>query len=156
MEVWVNGGPTTTNKVDLSNEICDPGYFMLTPVTDSELHVFYVGYNVSGVYGRACGIGHGGSTSFGGGSGLNSAYFEARSTQSAKTKWVVMAHEVGHLIGGTHGSGSLTGCAGGLLSTLCGPSIMPAGSAGAPDTREPYFSDANDTQIIDTLNSVLP
>lgn len=156
MEVWVNGGPTTTGKVALSDELSDPGYFLINPVTDQELHYFFTGYNVSGVYGRASGIGNGSSSSFGGATGKNHAYGEARTTQSLKTKWVVMAHEVGHLIGGRHGDGQVSGCAGGLLLFLCGPSIMPAGSAGAPDTRKPYFSNANDANIIATLNSVIP
>lgn len=156
MEVWVNGGPSSTDKVGLTNELVAPSYFLINPVTDQELHYFFVGYNVSGVYGRAAGIGNGASSSFGGGLGKNHAYGEARTTQSLKTKWVVMAHEVGHLIGGQHQFGSLTECAGGLLLFLCGPSIMPAGSAGAPDVRKPYFSNANDGFIIATLNSVIP
>ncbi len=156
MEVWVSGGPTTTDKVGLSNELSDPGYFLLNPVTDQEIHYFFAGYNVSGVYGRASGIGNSSSSSFGGGAGKNHAYGEARTSQTLKTKWVVMAHEVGHLIGGRHGDGQTSGCAGGFLFFLCGPSIMPAGSAGAPDVRKPYFSNANDTNIIGTLNAVIP
>jgi len=79
-------------------------------------------------------------------------------TQSLKTQWVVMAHEIGHLIGGRHEDGVVTGeCAGGVLSsTLCAPSLMPAGSAGAPEGRSPFFSNANDANILTTLYSVLP
>ena len=93
---------------------------------------------------------------FGGAAGRNHAFSGALSSYSFKTKWVVAAHELGHLIGGVHSSGVTSGCAGGLLNQICGPSIMPAGSAGGPETRQPYFSDANDTRIANVLNSVLP
>jgi len=158
LEVWISGGPTTTNKVALSNELEDPGYFLIHPVEKDEIHFFFVGYDVSGVYGRACGIGNSGSDWFGGSEGRNHAYAEAMATQSLKAQWVVMAHEIGHLIGGRHEDGVVTGeCAGGVLSsTLCAPSLMPAGSAGAPEGRSPFFSNANDANILTTLYSVLP
>ncbi len=155
MEVWINGGPTATDKIALTNALTDPSYFLIHPVSDQELHFFFVGYNVTGVYGRAGGIGDPAKSAFGGDPGDNHAYGEARSTQSLKTKWVVMAHEIGHLVGGIHSLGQTTGCAGGYLAALCGPSLMPAGGAGAPDTRQPYFSDANDTQITNVLSNVL-
>jgi hypothetical protein len=158
MEVWISGGPTTTNKVTLGNELEDPGYFLIHPVEKDEIHFFFVGYDVSGVYGRACGIGNSGSDWFGGGEGLNHAYAEAMASQSLKAQWVVMAHEIGHLIGGRHGDGVVSAeCAGGVLSsTLCAPSLMPAGSAGEPEGRSPFFSNANDANITTTLYSVLP
>ena len=123
-------------------------------VEEDELHQFLVGYNVSGVYGKAAGIGNT-TGGFGGGVGKNHAYSEARSSQSLKTQWVVMAHELGHLIGGIHGDGVLFGCAGGSFPFICGPSLMPAGSAGAPETRASYFSDANDTNIWAVIDSIL-
>ena len=153
-EVWISGGPTTTNKVTLTNELVDPNYFLITPVTDKELHHFFVGYNVSGVLGRAAGIGT--TTAFGGAAGRNHAYSEARSGQSLKTRWVVMAHEVGHLVGGTHGNGVTSGCAGGILAFLCGPSLMPAGSAGSPESRAPYFATNNDLNMANVVDAVLP
>jgi hypothetical protein len=153
-EVWIAGGPTTTDRVALTSELEDPNYFLINPVDDDELHLFYTGYAVTGVFGRASGIGT--TAGFGGGAGKNHAYSSARSSQSFKTKWVVAAHELGHLIGGTHASGVTSGCAGGIMNHICGPSIMPAGSAGGPDTRQPYFSDANDTRIANVLNAVLP
>jgi hypothetical protein len=152
-EVWVLGGPTTTNKVDLTNELTDPDYFLLHPVTDRDIHLFFPGYDVGGVYGRAAGIGN--SSAFGGGAGMNHAFSEARASQSLKAKWVVAAHEMGHLIGGTHGNGVTSGCAGGLFDYICGPSLMPAGSAGEPEGRAPYFSDANDLHILSVLQGVL-
>jgi hypothetical protein len=153
-EVWVSDGPTTTNKDALLNELVDPDYLLINQVEEDELHQFLVGYNVSGVYGKAAGIGNT-TGGFGGGVGKNHAYSEARSSQSLKTQWVVMAHELGHLIGGIHGDGVLSGCAGGSFPAICGPSIMPAGSAGAPETRASYFSDANDANISAVINSIL-
>jgi large exoprotein involved in heme utilization and adhesion len=80
------------------------------------------------------GIGNSGNVWFGGGEGLNHAYAEAMASQSLKAQWVVMAHEVGHLIGGRLGSGVVSAERAGdfLSSTLCAPSLMPAGSAGEP------------------------
>lgn len=164
MEVWVSGGPNSTDSVGLTNQLTAPGYFLINSVTNDEIHHFFVGYNVVGVYGRAAGIPNSSSTVIGGGAGLNHAYSEALTSQSLKTKVVVQAHEVGHLIGGTHGAGAQPSsgeCAGGIWSFLspgvyCAPSIMPAGSAGAPDTRRYFFSNANDANIIGALDSILP
>ena len=154
-EVWVSGGPTTTNSLALVNVITDPNYFLLNPVNNDELHYLYVGYNVSGVLGRAAGIGS--AAGFGGAQGNNHAFGEARSTQSLKTRWVVMAHEVGHVIGGSHGDGVTPGCTQFFFFIpICGDSIMPAGSASAPANRAPFFSDANDDNIANVLNVVLP
>ena len=150
---WSLGyGPTTTDKVALSNEISSSSYHIYAPFTNDDLHFFFVGYNVSGVYGRACGIGTAGG-GIGGSAGKNHAYAEARTSQSLKTKWVVMAHEMGHLIGGVHGDGDMTGCLGG--TSICGPSIMLAGGAGAPEGRQPYFSSANDANITAVIGAHL-
>ena len=65
-----------------------------------------------------------------------------------------MAHEVGHLIGGQHGAGQTSGCSSGLFISICGMSLMPAGSAGGPEVRAPYFSDANDANIVVVLNTL--
>jgi hypothetical protein len=153
-EVWITGGPTTTDKVELTDELEDPDYFLIHPVEDEELHLLFTGYAVSGVFGRASGIGT--TSGFGGAAGKNHAYSGALKSQSFKTKWVVAAHELGHLIGGAHSAGVTSGCAGGLVNHICGISIMPAGSAGGPETRQPYFSDANDTRIANVLDAILP
>ena len=153
MEVWIAGGPSTTDNQDLLDEIVEPGYFLIHPPDNNELHILFVGYNVSGAYGWAAGIGSA-AGGIGGGPGLNHVYSEARSSQSLKTKWVVLAHEWGHLIGGRHGDGTTVECTGGFLDFLCGPSLMLPGSAGAPDTRGPYFSDANDANIIAVIDSL--
>ncbi|NIR45398.1 MAG: hypothetical protein GWN99_13350 [Gemmatimonadetes bacterium] len=153
-EVWVSGGPTTTDGDDLIAEITDPNYFLLNPVADTEVHYLFVGYNVAGLYGKAAGIGN--SSGFGSGAGKNHAFGEGRSGQSLKTRWIVMAHEVGHLLGGTHGDGVTDGCTTFIIWDICGISIMPGGGAGGPTTRAPFFSDANDGNIAGVLNSVLP
>ena len=158
-EAWSSGGPTTTDPGSLVNEISAPGYFLLHPVTAKELHLFFVGYDVAGVFGQAAGIGTA-AGGFGGAAGRNHVFVEARTTQSTKTKWVVSAHEVGHLIGGTHGAGSSSSCSTFTLIffaiPICGVSIMAAGSAGAPDGRAAYFTDANDANIGAVISAVLP
>ena len=153
MEVWIAGGPSTTDNDALVTELTDPGYTLINTLNDDELHMFFVGYNVSNVYGQAAGIGSA-SGGFGGGSGKNHVFSEARSSQTFKTKWVVMAHEWGHLIGSRHGDGETIACASGFLNFVCGPSLMLPGSAGSPDTRGPYFSDANDANIIAVIDSL--
>ena len=135
---WLLGyGPTTTNKVDLSREIEETRLYY--PFTADDLHHFFVGYNVSGVLGRAGGIGSvaGG---IGGGGGHNHAYSEARTSMTHFAMFIVAAHEAGHLLGGVHGDGSASMC---IWPTFCGPSIMLAGGGGAPDTRVPFFSSTN-------------
>ena len=81
-------------------------------------------------------------------------------TQTAKSNWVVAAHEVGHIIGGTHGAGVPDTCSNLWLFfatiPICGVSIMADGSAGGPDGRAPYFTDANDAEIGAVLQATLP
>jgi hypothetical protein len=158
-EVWGSGGPSTTDNDDLIDELTAPGYWLLNPVTDDEIHLFFVGYDVANVFGQAAGIGTA-AGGIGGSAGQNHVFVEARTSQTAKTKWVVSAHEVGHLIGGTHGAGSANSCSNLWLIfvtiPICGVSIMAAGSAGAPDGRAAYFTDANDANIGAVLEAALP
>jgi hypothetical protein len=158
-EVWASGGPSTTDSDDLVDELTAPGYWLLNPVTDDEIHLFFVGYDVAGVFGQAAGIGTA-SGGIGGSAGNNHVFVEARASQTAKTKWVVSAHEVGHLIGGTHGAGSANSCSNlwliFVIVPICGVSIMAPGSAGAPDGRAAYFTDANDANIGAVLEAALP
>ena len=156
-EVWVAGGPTTTDAVALVDDVLgDPAYFTIHSVDSDELLIFFVGYEVghSGYYGRAGGIpgvGSWSSTEFGGGPQNNRAWVKDMPRLSLGTVWGVSMHEIGHLLGGLHGDGC-SGCTSGSFS---GTSIMPAGKA-TLDTRDPFFSDENDARIADILDSVLP
>lgn len=154
-EVWVSGGPTTTDKVELNNTLGDPDYFLVHPVEDDEIHFFFVGYGVSGVLGRAGGIPGGNADAFGGGSQNNNAYAESFPRFSFKREAVVIAHELGHLMGGRHGDGcgSSTACSSGTMS---GFSLMPRGGAGPATSRDFFFSDANDENIEAALGSIIP
>ncbi len=153
-EVWVSGGPTSTNGTTLINELVDSNYLLLTSVNDDELHYLFVGYSVSGLFGKAAGIGTA-AGGFGSGAGLNHAFGDGRSSSSFKTHWVVMTHEIGHLLGGIHEDGVINGCTTWLVFfQICGNSIMPAGSAGAPSSRAAFFSDDNDANIFDVLNAL--
>jgi hypothetical protein len=158
-EVWVSGGPSTTDNNALIAELTAPGYWLIHPVTDKEIHLFFVGYDVNNVFGQAAGIGTA-AGGLGGFAGRNHVFVEARASQTAKTKWVVSAHEVGHIIGGTHGAGSANSCSNLWLFfvtiPICGVSIMAAGGAGAPDGRAAYFTDANDANIGRVIEAALP
>ncbi len=151
-EVWVSGGPTTTNGPQLNDVLGDPNYFLVHSVEDDELHFFYVGYDMSQFLGHAGGIARSNSTAFGNGSEQNNAWAEAFPRFSLKKESVIVAHEIGHLLGGFHGDGC-TSCSSGSMT---GFSLMPAGGAGAATSRDFFFSDANDQNIEAALNSILP
>jgi hypothetical protein len=157
-EAWVSGGPSTTDNDKLVAELKAPGYFLLNPVTNKEIHLFFAGYDVANVFGQAAGIGTA-AGGIGGAAGNNHVFVEARTSQTAKTKWVVSAHEVGHLIGGRHGDGATNSCSTFSLIffqiPICGTSIMAPGSAGHPDNRAAYFSDAEDRSIGAVLEAAL-
>lgn len=151
-EVWVSGGPTTTDKVELNRTLGDPSYFLVHPVDDDEIHFFFVGYRVTGVLGRAGGIPGGNADAFGGGTEDNNAYAQSFPRYSLKKEAVVIAHEIGHLMGAVHGDGC-TSCSSGTMS---GFSLMPRGGAGAATSRDFFFSDANDENVAAALGSILP
>lgn len=156
-EVWVRGGPDTTDAAALVEDVLeDSDYFTIHEVNSDEMLVFYVGYEVghSGYFGRAGGIpgaGSWNSEEIGGGTRNNRAWVKDMPRLSLNTIWGVSMHEVGHLLGGVHGDGC-NGCDSGSMS---GTSIMPSGKA-TLDTRDPFFSDANDARIGEILNKVLP
>ena len=169
-EAWVTPGtgPTTTNKVDLTDEINDPDYPMITHPANNEVSYYFVGYDMdTGIAGRAGGIcnvdgyditfgsdeAHQSNHAWGqmvtdvdGGFAFNTAFGRA----------VVMAHEIGHMLGGTHGDGEANDCAGGGLPNLCGTSLLLGGGGGAPDFRQPYFTDANDANIVACVGDAVP
>ncbi len=150
---WLPGfGPTTTNKVDLSSEV--KGQRLYSPFTSDDIHHFFVGYDVSSVLGRACGIGTSGG-GLGGGGGNNHQYSEARSHMTHFATFIVAAHEAGHVLGGKHGDGDASIC---IIPSagLCGPSIMLAGGGGAPDGRVPVFSGSNSGNMEAVIDAHLP
>lgn len=145
-EVWVSGGPSTTDPDQLMNELEDPGYFLIHSLSEKEMHLFLVGYDVSGLAGRAGGIGtpNGG---WGGGSSDNHLFSETIFSQ--RINRLILAHEVGHLIGGHHGNSITSGCSG----SMCGRSLMnPTITRGT----EYFFSDDNDTEITEVIDNTLP
>jgi hypothetical protein len=62
---------------------------------------------------------------------------------------LVLTHEVGHLIGGHHGNSITSGCSG----SMCGRSIM---NHTITRSQEYFYSDANDGEISDVIDAVLP
>ena len=164
-EVWISGGPPKTGgqcyvSSDLMNELVDPDYLLINQVEEDELHLFLVDYRVakddrSGyIGGRAAGIGNS-RGGIGGGAGRNHAFMQVAAYNSFKYKWIIMTHEIGHLLGAMHryAESDHTGCAGGFYEFLCGPSIMKTSVAQAD--RAPYFSGANDFLIWITIDSTL-
>ena len=163
-EVWISGGPTPippntsytlTHYVayDLMNELKDPDYLLINQVEEDELHLFIVDYPVrrkdytGGLGGQAAGIGNN-RGGIGGGAGRNHAFIHAGSGYSSfKYQWIVMTHEIGHLLGAYHqyAESDHTGCAGGFYDFLCGPSIMR--TSVTHSDRAPYFSEINDFVI---------
>ena len=163
-ETWLPGyGPTTTNKVDLSDEINDPGYYMIHHADNDEVSYFFVGYDMStGIAGRAGGI-----CSFGGDEGHQRNHAWGQQVEDVDGGYafatlfgriIVATHEIGHMIGALHSDGctGATCCAAGLFSFMCGNSIMMSGAAGglAPDFRDPFFTPDNSANIKDCVDDV--
>ncbi len=148
---WMPGtGPNTTDKEDLSREV--KNQHMPSSFTSDDLHHFFVGYDVSGVMGRACGIGSvpGG---LGGGGGNNHAYSEALTHWTHFATFIVAAHEAGHVLGGKHEYGDTNIC---VFPSFCGPSIMLDGSGGHPNGRVPVFSTTASALIASVIFRHLP
>lgn len=79
---------------------------------------------------------------------------------TAYGRMIVMAHELGHMLGALHGrsdqgsdvfAGDTVG-----WSRSCGTSLMVSGAAGgvAPEFRKPFFSDDNDDAIVSCVGRV--
>ena len=140
-------------RFELMNELVDPDYLLINQVEEDELHLFIVDYPVfkkdssRWIGGRAAGIGNS-RGGIGGGAGRNHAFMDAASGYSSvKYKWIVMTHEIGHLLGAYHRyAADYNTCAGGFYDFLCGPSIMRK-SVTYFDDRAPYFSEINDFVI---------
>lgn len=145
-EVWVSGGPSTKNHGKLMRRLEDPNYYLIHPLSQKQMHLFLVGYDVNGLAGRAGGIGdtNGG---WGGGSGDN--HLLSETIFSLHMNRIILTHEVGHLIGGHHGHSIRGSCSG----SKCGRSIMtPTVTPG----NDYFFSDQNDEEISAVIQSALP
>lgn len=166
-ETWTgDAGPTTTDPYELVDEINDPAYDMVTHPADDEMGFTFIGYDVAGstlgVAGSICNV-PGADTGWGSGQkhpdnhAWSQAVDDLDGSFGASTYYgrvVVTAHELGHLFGGTHGSGAAQACAGGAFANLCGTTIMPGGGTAPPDERQLFFSDANDARILACASEV--
>lgn len=131
--------PLELEPHQLMNRLEDPNYLLVNPLSNKQMHLFLVGYNVNGLAGRATGIGT--PNGWGGGPGNNHLFSEARPIQPMKFKKLLLAHETGHLIGGTHGNAVKFGCS---PFPVCGRSLM---NHNIWLNQMYFFSNANDTRV---------
>lgn len=186
-ESWRPGyGPATTDNQELIEEINAPDYFMYTHPDRNELSYLFLGYDmdggIAGQAGGLCGVDATDPTT-----GLTwdrtfASDFDHQWTHAwgqqvpdvdadetdrdryefatAYGRIIVMAHELGHMLGALHSKGDRGSdvCAGdtGGWSRICGTSLMLSGAAGgvAPDFRKPFFSDDNDDAIVNCVGRV--
>ncbi|MBU0505881.1 MAG: M12 family metallo-peptidase [bacterium] len=161
MESWLpNSGPTNTDSDKLTNEVNGTSYYMKRHPAKNEVSFFYVGYDLAGgIAGQAGGIcnlpgyddTYGSNQTHQKNHAIGQQVADASGYQFATLygRSAVMAHEIAHMLGGTHGSGQKNACAGGVWPNVCGTTLMLSGAAGGvdPDYRQSFFSDANDKQI---------
>lgn len=164
-ETWLDGyGPTTTDKDDLADELADEDYYMIHhPDPDkNEISVFYVGYDMdTGIAGKAGAIG-----SFCGEADENRNHPWVQQVADVDSdyqfatfygRFVVTAHEIGHILNATHGNGIVNTCGVGWWEDLCGSTIMASGAVGGadPDDRMPFFSPTNSERVRDCVEEAL-
>lgn len=161
-EAWVANGPSqrarlsgspTVNPDKLFEILTDPNYFLVHPVNDQEFTHLYMGQLVGGKPGKAAGIGN--TSALGGQAGYNHSVSMVSQCSprggilcSVRAKAVVMAHELGHVLGGEHEDGTSSG--------PCSPSLMLPGGAAQAQNRSLCFSQANDNKIEAVIRNVLP
>jgi len=164
-ETWLDGyGPTTTNKVTLSDEINDEDYYMIhhPDPDDNEVSFFYVGYDMdTGIAGRAGGVG-----TFCGKEDENLIHAWGQQVTDVDGGYqfatfygrcIVTGHEIAHLLNATHGNGIVDTCGVGWWEDLCGSTLMASGAVGgaAPDDRMPFFSPTNSERVRDCVEDAL-
>ncbi|MFA5842317.1 MAG: S-layer homology domain-containing protein [Candidatus Gracilibacteria bacterium] len=164
-ETWLDGyGPTTTNKVELADEINEDDYYMIHhPDPDkNEISFYYVGYDMdTGIAGRAGGVG-----TFCGEEDENRIHAWGQQVTDVDGgyqfatyygRFVVSAHEIGHLLNATHEDALINTCGVGLWEHVCGSTIMASGAAGGadPDDRMPFFSPTNSERVRDCVDDAL-
>lgn len=168
-EAWLPGnGPTTTDRDTLTDEINDPGYFMINHPENNQVSYFFVGYDmtggIAGVAGGICNL-PGYDDTFGSTEDHqdNHAWGQQVNDDDGGYAFatlfgriIVAGHEIGHMLGARHSDGASSVCAGGSFSNMCGTSMMLSGASGgvAPDYREPFFADGNDTNIVECVGDV--
>lgn len=152
-EVWIRGGPTTKPEpcIDLQNRLTDPNYFLIHPVQGDEMHLFYTGHHMTTCKGKAAGIPDSNSSAFG--DGDNVALVVSLPGEPISSHQRLTLHEVGHLMGGRHSDGNKSGSCPG---STCRISMMFNGSIPVGEDRDLFFTDANDANIENALNSILP
>lgn len=162
-EAWLPGyGPTTGVWDDLVEEINDEDYYMLNHPSDNELSYYYVGYDMDGSTAGASYVGTFCSDDEDedknhawGQQVVDTSNGYAFSTLYGRT--IVMAHEIGHNLGGTHADAVANTCGQGWWEDVCGSTILRSGATGGadPDDRMPYFSPANSDSITECVDNEL-
>jgi len=169
-ESWLPGhGPTTIDKDDLTDEINDPGYYMIHHADNNEVSYFFVGKDMSGgIGGIAGGICNypGYDDTFGSDEEHQRNHAWGQQVEDVDGGFafstlfgriIVATHEIGHMLGGLHGDGCAGGacCGAGLLSSVCGTSIMQGGGSGvAPDFRKAFFTPDSSAKIKTCVDAV--
>lgn len=160
-ETWTRGGPTTKDGHTLRDELNASGYRMLNHPADNEVSFFYYGVDVAGslagVAGGVCGLsGH--DTTWGSSQTGQDNHAWAQQVKdkdggfafhSLKGRIGVMAHELGHMFGGTHGDGQANDHRVNGAFSAKGHSVMSN-----PAVTETFFSDDNADNVYTCLDRV--
>jgi len=160
-ETWTSGGPTTTDGWQLKNDLNNSSYHMINHPSKNEVSFFYYGVDVSGglagVAGGVCGL-SGYDTTWGSNQSNQNNHAWAQQVKdvdggfafhSLKGRIGVMAHEIGHMFGGTHSDGNANDTRTNGVFTAKGHSVMSS-----PAVTETWFSDDNADNVYQCLDRV--